>query len=621
MSNNITNKIEANDRSISDVLDKKKYTIDYFQREYKWQQKHVVELLSDLETAFLNNYKDDDEDDAVENYNSYYLGPVVFSAAGSSKSIIDGQQRITTITFFLIYLNHLQRDKDEDDKVDISNLIYSTKHRKKSFNMIDKNRESCLESLLKDGEYTPKDDEDETVHNLVNRYNDIKEYFPEDLKAKPLPFFIDWLIEKVVIVEIIAYSEDNAYTIFETMNDRGLSLSATEMLKGFILSKVSNIDDRTKVNDLWKIQIQKLNNDIGKDEDLRFFQSWLRGKYAETIRQGKVGSTNEDFEKIGTRFHTWVKDSQRKIGISASKQFYDFVSIDFKFYSDLYHKIYNAKWHFNEDLPYLFYVNRYPIANSLFDPLLFAPIQKDDTTEVIDQKLNMVARYVETFVVSRLINFKSVSQSGIRYTMYVLVKEIRNKTVSELGEILKSKIEDFDYTLESGISNFRLHGMNYKFVKYLLCRITGYFEQQVGLDSSFKKFFHPTGKRYEVEHIWADKFEQHQDEFEQLHEFNEIRNRLGDLVLLPNGTNQSYNDMPYEQKYKHYIKENALVQSLHPKFYENNPNFLNNGVLQQMNFKPYTSYKKNDIAERQNLYLEICQEIWNTDYFTNTIEL
>lgn len=621
MTNNITSKIEANDRSISDILEKKKYTIDYFQREYKWQQKHVVELLSDFETAFFNNYKDGDEDDAVERYNSYYLGPVVFSAAGSSKSIIDGQQRITTLTLILIYLNHLQRDRDDEDKVDVSNLIYSTKHRKKSFNMIDENRESCLESLLKNGEYTPKEKEDETVHNLVNRYNDIKEFFSEDLKGKPLPFFIDWLIEKVVIVEIIAYSEDNAYTIFETMNDRGLSLSATEMLKGFILSKITDIEERTLVNDLWKKQVQTLNNDIGKDEDLRFFQSWLRGKYAETIRQGKVGSTNEDFEKIGTRFHTWVKDSQRKIGVSTSKEFYDFVNIDFKFYSDLYYKIYNAKWHFNEELPYLFYVHRYPIANSLLDPLLFAPIQKEDTTEIINQKLNMVARYIETFVVSRLINFKSVSQSGIRYTMYVLVKEIRNKSVSELGEILKAKIEAFDYTLESGITNFRLHGMNYKFVKYLLCRITGYMEEQVGLDSSFRKFFHPTGKRYEVEHIWADKFEQHQDEFDQLHEFNEIRNRLGDLVLLPNGTNQSYNDMPYEQKYQHYIKENALVQSLHPKFYENNPNFLNNGVLQQMDFKPYTTFKKADIAERQNLYLKICQEIWNTDYFTNTQDL
>lgn len=611
----ITSKIEANDRSINDILDKKKYTIDYFQREYKWKQKHVLELLSDLETAFLNNYKEEHESEAVERYNSYFLGPVVFSAAGTSKSIIDGQQRITTLTLLLIFLNHLQKNNDDDDKVDISNLIYSTKHRKKSFNMIDENREPCLEALLRKGEYIPKEEDDETIHNLVNRYSDINEFFSENLKGRPLPFFIDWLIEKVVIVEIIAYSEDNAYTIFETMNDRGLSLSATEMLKGFILSKISNTVLRTSVNDLWKKQIQKLNNDIGKDEDLRFFQSWLRGKYADTIRQGKVGSTNEDFEKIGTRFHTWVKDSQKKIGISSSKKFYDFVNVDFKFYSDLYYKIYNAKWNFNQDLPYLFYVNKYSIANSLFDPLLIAPINKDDSTETINKKLNMVARYIETFVVSRSINFKKFSQSSIRYTMYALVKEIRNKSVNELGEILMSKIEAFDYTLKGGMANFRLHGMNYKFVKYLLCRITGYLEEQVGLDSSFQKFFHPQGKRYEVEHIWADKFEEHKDEFDQLHEFNEIRNRIGDLVLLPNGTNQSYNDMPYKDKFHHYIKENNLVQTLHPKYYENNPNFLNNITLQAMNFKSYTSFKKEDIAERQNLYLEICEEIWNGDYF------
>lgn len=610
----ITNKIEANDRSISDILDKKKYTIDYFQREYKWQQKHVIELLSDLETSFFNSYKEEHERSEVEGYNSYYLGPVVFSAIGSSKSIIDGQQRITSLTLLLIYLNHLQTQLNTDN-VEIASLVYSEKYGSRTFNMVDENRKDCLESLREKGEYLPKESDDETVHNLVNRYNDIKEFFPEELKGKPLPFFIDWLKDNVVLVEIIAYSEDNAYTIFETMNDRGLSLSATEMLKGYILSKISNTEERTVVNDLWKKQIQKLNNDIGKDEDLRFFQSWLRGKFADTIRQGKVGSTNEDFEKIGTRFHTWVKDSQNKIGISTSKEFYNFVNEDFKFYSDLYHKIYNAKWHFNEDLPYLFYVNRYSIANSLFDPLLLAPIKKDDTTEVINQKLNMVARYIETYVVSRSINFKKFSQSSIRYTMYTLVKEIRDKSIAELGDILKSKIEAFDYTLQGGMPNFRLHGMNYKFVKYLLCRITGYIEQQVGLESSFKKFFHPEGKRYEVEHIWADKFEEHQDEFEQLHEFNEIRNRLGDLVLLPNGTNQSYNDMPYKDKYEHYIKENVLVQTLHPKYYENNPNFLNNNILKEMNFKPYTSFKKDDIAERQNLYLEICQEIWNTDYF------
>ena len=52
-------------------------------------------------------------------------------------------------------------------------------------------------------------------------------------------------------LNIIAYSDDNAYAIFESMNDRGLNLTSTEMLKGFILSRFQNGDDRNKTNSFW----------------------------------------------------------------------------------------------------------------------------------------------------------------------------------------------------------------------------------------------------------------------------------------------------------------------------------------------------------------------------------
>ena len=58
------------------------------------------------------------------------------------KSIIDGQQRITSITLMLIYLNQLQKDRTE--KVNISELIFSEKYGEKSFNMTDDDREDCL---------------------------------------------------------------------------------------------------------------------------------------------------------------------------------------------------------------------------------------------------------------------------------------------------------------------------------------------------------------------------------------------------------------------------------------------------------------------------------------------
>lgn len=81
----------------------------------------------------------------------------------------------------------------------------------------------------------------ESVQNIMARYRDIESYFPEELSGDVLPYFIDWLIENVHLVEITAYSDDDAYIIFETMNDRGLSLSPTEMLKGFLLANITDI--------------------------------------------------------------------------------------------------------------------------------------------------------------------------------------------------------------------------------------------------------------------------------------------------------------------------------------------------------------------------------------------
>ena len=83
---------------------------------------------------------------AVANYQSYYLGTSSFSVnTENGKSIIDGQQRITSITLFLIYLNHLLEQQSE--KVNTRDLIFSESYGEKSFNMTD-DRESCLKSLF-----------------------------------------------------------------------------------------------------------------------------------------------------------------------------------------------------------------------------------------------------------------------------------------------------------------------------------------------------------------------------------------------------------------------------------------------------------------------------------------
>ena len=446
---------------------------------------------------------------------------------------------------------------------------------------------------------------------MANRYADIEEAFPEEINGETFPYFLDWLKYNVILVEITAYSDDNAYTIFESMNDRGLNLTSTEMLKGYIVSRFDDPKDREKANRFWKESVQSLHRQ-SKDEDQKFFQAWLRSQYADTIRQGKAGSSNEVFEKIGTRFHSWFRDNLPKMDLKpdSAEDFRKLVQVEMKYYLGAYLAILDAQKEEKQGWEHVFYHSKWGIADSLGFPLMLAPLRSTDSPDVTRQKINEVARFMETFAVRRSINFRKFGASSIRYTMYSLVKELRGKDLESLRALLQSKLDELPEKWD-GVGEFRLHGMNRYFVKFLLSRITGFIEQQSGASTNFSTYFvSPGTKPFEVEHIWADKFNQHRNEFEQKHDFENYRNRIGDLVLLPQGTNQSYGAMSYAEKLGHYLKENLLVKSLHAKCYENNPNFAGMAKTLGLKFKAHAAFNRIDIDERQALIQSLCEVIW-----------
>ena len=81
--------------------------------------------------------------------------------------------------------------------------------------------------------------------------------------------------------------------------------------------------------------------------------------------------------------------------------------------------------------------------------------------------------------------------------------------------------------------------MNRKFVKHLLSRISSYVDNLVGKDTTYVTYHHPNGEQFEIEHIWANKFEEHTDEFDQKNDFQDWRNSVGALILLPQEANKS----------------------------------------------------------------------------------
>ena len=102
-------------------------------------------------------------------------------------------------------------------------MIFSEKYAQKTYNIQIEDRNECIDALYNDQDYDYIGKGD-SAKNIVERYQDIEELFPTELRDDVLPFFIDWLIENVIFVEINTYSDEDAYIIFETMNDRGLNL-------------------------------------------------------------------------------------------------------------------------------------------------------------------------------------------------------------------------------------------------------------------------------------------------------------------------------------------------------------------------------------------------------------
>ena len=475
------NKIEAKDKSLADMLFNKRYKIDVFQREYRWKYQHIDSLISDVTGCFKKCYKDGDTIRDYNGYDSYYMGPVVLCEDNlGDLSIVDGQQRLTSFLLLLIFLQHKQDELElpVNMKKDLYSFIFVKKQGESTFTVNVESRKDVMDMLVENpGQlFTTFENAGESVQNIMARYYDITYLFPSELQTKEvLPIFIEWMLEKVTLVEVRANSMDSAYTIFETMNDRGLTLAPTEILKGYLLSKIvennpQNDEKAENANNFWNGRIQDIrivtNSDVA---DMDFFRGWLRGRYAETQRKTKPGAENEDFEKIGTQFHVWVKNNTSRVNLKKPEDYYYFIKSDFDFYSTLYLRLYNYKNAPSEEFGLLYVNNFYTIADSLTYPLYMSAILKTDDEEEINHKIGIVAQYIDRFANIRTLSHKSITQSSIRNQIYENVKGIRSLNSMDLqlyfdGEI--DRLQGVKDVLE------RLQSMNnWGYYQYFFARI------------------------------------------------------------------------------------------------------------------------------------------------------
>ena len=604
-------KIEGSPKSLKQLLQNTKYSIHYYQREYMWQRKHIEELIDDLTSEFLDYYVSGDDRQDVQDYGAYFMGSIVL--AGRENAIIDGQQRFSSLTLLLMYLNNRLRTLGQSYSM-IEQMIFSEAYGTKSFNINVEDRSDCMNAIFNDQLFDTTD-AGESVKNLYGRYNDIIDVFPDDdITDDMLLHFCDWLAEKVFFIEIVATTEQDAHKVFVTMNDRGLSLTSTEMLKGYLLAEIKDDAKREKLNGVWKNKVLflKKNDDKG---DETFIKAWLRAQYAETIRETKAGAVNQDFDIIGGSFHKWVRDERDKLGLDTTDDFELFI-MHFSKFADVYMRIREAESTFSEETKYIYYNAQ--VNFTLQPQLLLAAICYEDTWTVIIEKINLVARFIDLLITARVTNYKSVDYSTIKNYVFNVTKNIRRCSVNELKSRLKQQYENLAYDPETALPELRLNSFTKKYIKNILARITSYIEEQMGVASNYCNYMNTQTKNpFEIEHIISDHYEWFTDEYADQEEFRRWRNSFGALLLLHKSINASLNDSKYDYKLSKYCSNegNIYTESLGDLAYQNNPKFQKFIVDNGLNFKPYAQFGKAEITERIQLLVQLVNLVWNVEMF------
>ena len=125
--------IDGKAKSVRQLLQGVKYSIDYYQREYRWEAKQVRELVNDLSGTFLEEYESELSRTKVADFPHDFLGSIIISQKGSESFLVDGQQRLTSLTLLLMLLRNLQGDRP--NAVNIDDLIFSERYGQKTFNL------------------------------------------------------------------------------------------------------------------------------------------------------------------------------------------------------------------------------------------------------------------------------------------------------------------------------------------------------------------------------------------------------------------------------------------------------------------------------------------------------
>lgn len=611
--------IQPHYRTISELLKNRTFAIDEYQRDYKWEQRHIEELINDLVNRFQSNYREGDTPRSVPDYSDYFLGSIIVTQREGRSYLVDGQQRVTSLTLLLIFLYREAIARKLNVASTVAELVYSDSYGERVFNLDIPERTPVLRALF-NGEAYVSGGHDESVGTILERYDDIDANDFEDELGDSLESFIYWLINRVGLIEIVASNDAQAYAIFETMNDRGKPLSPVDMLKAYLLAPVRDEAERGRANDRWRRMTLELNSwgdEADPERDAVMMKAWLRSQHAESVRERKAGSVDRDWETIGTTFHRWIRDSPDRLQVGDSDRNIEIMTEELPFFAGAYLQVLEASRRYTPGLEHVFYN-----AHNEFTwqpTILLAPLEQHDDPDTVRRKIAATAAYLDIWLMRRVVNYIRVGYSTTSYAMYLLARDIRRKPLEQLVETLERRLEDDDVMLEGapsrgrgGVRELALNQFSKRYVYHLLARVTAFVDlRATGADRFAEIVDRKRSNPLDIEHIWADDYGRFADVIPSRSDFASARNRIGGLLLLPADVNRSVQAKPYEEKARQYANQNFFAASLTEQPYSHQPQFRSLIDKDGLAIRPMARFGPAEQEERTSLVLALAKRIWS----------
>ncbi len=613
--------ITPDKQNIDRVFSNTTYYIDFYQRQYKWTQAPVLRLLEDIFFKFEQEYNshsslDPSKETVSAKYSWYYLNTYVTNTIDGKVYVVDGQQRLTTLTLILLKLLSKSKEFTCDEAFCrwIESKIAGYSGEGYSFWMHHENSLNVFKELIeqKNDINDIEINDSVTSFNLINNYKSIDKYLDKKLSDQhKLRTFVYYFLYRLVLISL-SVEQTEVPMVFEVINDRGVRLKPYEILKGKLLGQIDKLElDSKEYNKLWEKQVSKINN-YKEDEIDTFFRYFLKAKYSNTRKEGTVFDGEYHREMFTNSMNKKLKLNHN------AKEVKNFLETTFTYYSNLYLKIWEAYETRNEKFKSVF-LNKLNDLDGQF-LLILSCCKLNDYQE--DEKIELIAYEIDRlFALLQLQN--SYDSNSFQEMLYKISQEIRDHEISDLRTVFdKYLFEELKNRRNSEVTNplqyafFRNTGinLNMRFKRYYFARVEEFLSENLnlGMKHPIQDLVSKTGAKsgFHIEHILShnDENKAYFNDDDDL--FEQERNRLGGILLLKGKDNISSNNESYNLKLKTYANTLYWNETLREDTYKSKKDMDHLKKELGLDLNPMSKFGPEELEKRQRLLFEISQFIW-----------